>query len=240
MRRQHGMQDKLERIISMVYKSWKQSGRKGEGPHLDEEALACFVEGRLSQEEAEPIKAHLVRCEDCMEALVVSLKVSETSEEEPSAELLERVRKMLAFELKPALLEIALRLKEKALEMIGTTGDVLVGQELVPAPVLRSRSIKNFKDEVTILKDFDDIRAEIKIENKGGLAFNLTLLVKHKLTQKIIKDLRVSLIKDETELESCLTDSGLVTFEHILLGKYTVLISRVDSKLASISLDIRQ
>ncbi|KPK98766.1 MAG: hypothetical protein AMJ95_02660 [Omnitrophica WOR_2 bacterium SM23_72] len=233
------MQDHFERIIRMVYQNWKQSEGRNEEAHPDEETLICFIEGRLPAEEAERLKAHLVRCEDCMEAIILSMQAAEMPKEEPSAELLERVRKMLAFELKPSLLEIVLRLKEKAFEIISTTGDVLVGHELVPAAVLRSRSIKDFKDEVNILKEFFDIRAEIKIENIGANTFNLSILVKHRITQKVIKDLRVTLIKDNTELESYLTDAGLVTFEHVLAGKYTVEISRVDSKLACVLLDIR-
>ncbi|MFH0827361.1 MAG: zf-HC2 domain-containing protein [Candidatus Omnitrophota bacterium] len=233
------MQDHFERMIRMVYRNWKQSKEREEEAHPDEETLVCFIEGRLPAEEAERLKAHLVRCDDCMEAITFSLKSGEMPEVQPSAELLERVRKMLAFELKPSLLEIVLRLKEKASEIISTTGDVLVGQELVPAAVLRSRSIKDFKDEVTILKDFFDIRAEIKIENIGVNAFNLSVLVKHRITQKVIKDLRVALIKDNTELESYLTGAGLVTFEHVFLGKYTVEISRVNSKLASVLVDVR-
>jgi len=233
------MQDKLERIIGMVYRNWKQDSQENEGEHPNEESLVCFTEGRLSEEETERIRAHLINCDACMETLVVSLKAQETQGHEPPSELIARVKDLLAFELKPSLLEIILRLKEKAWEVINTTGDVLVGQELVPAPVLRSRSIKDFKDEVTILKDFQDIRAELKIENKGRDVFNLTVLVKHKQTQKIIKDLRVSLMRDDVELESYLTSSGSVTFEHVLLGKYLVGISTVDSKLASILLDIK-
>lgn len=233
------MQDKMERIIKMAYGKWKQSAPKEESGHPDEEALACFVEGRMSQEENERLKAHLIGCDACMEAFVLNMRIKEGPLQEVPIELLERVKGMLDFDLKPSLLEIILKLKEKALEVINTTGDVLVGQELVPAPVLRSRSIKDFKDEVTILKDFNNIRVEIKVENKAGQSFNLKIQVKHKVTQKIIKDLRVSLVRDDVELESCLTDSGSVTFEHVLLGRYTVEIATVDSKLASILLDIK-
>ncbi len=120
-----------------------------------------------------------------------------------------------------------------------TSGDILVGQELMPAPILRSHKIKDFKDEVIILKDFRDIRVEAKIENKGTKAFNLTIRVKDKQTQKIIKDLRVTLIKDDLELESYVADTGVVTFEHVLLGKYTVKIANLENNLASILLDIR-
>ena len=152
---------------------------------------------------------------------------------------MELVKNLLNREEDIPLLEILLRFKEKAIELINTTGDVLVGQELVPAPVLRSRLIKDFKDEVTILKDFNDIRVQIKIENKWGKVFNLKLAAKQKHTQKIIKDLRVTLLKDDLELESYLTDSGSVIFEHVLLGKYRLEISAIENKLASILLDIK-
>ena len=136
------MQDKLEKIVRLVYRNWKESRPKTEQPHPDEQTLACFAEGRLAAEEAGGILSHLLTCDSCMEALSVSLKLKETALPGPSAELIDRIRNMLESEARPALLEIILRLKEKALEIIQTTGDVLVGQELVPAPVLRSRSIK--------------------------------------------------------------------------------------------------
>jgi len=90
------------------------------------------------------------------------------------------------------------------------------------------------------LKDFKDIRVEVKIENKRGQAFDLTVFVKDKQTHCVIKDLRVALLKDDLELESYLTTSDRVIFEHILLGKYTVEISNIESKIASILLDIRK
>ena len=125
--------------------------------------------------------------------------------------------------------------------IVGATG--LVGQELVPAPVLRSRNIKDFKDEVTVLKDFQDMRVEVKIENRGSQEgkeiFNVIIMAKQKETQKVIKDLRVTLLKDDLELESCLNDSGSVTFEHILLGRYVIELATIDKKIAAILIDIK-
>lgn len=233
------MQNRLERLIKVVYKKWKLEHLKIDEQHLDEETLVCFLEGRLQQEENERIKAHLLRCDDCIEAVALNLKVEATEIKEVPRELLDRLKNLVVLKEETSLLEIILRLKEKALEIINTTGDVLVGQELMPAPVLRSRTIKDFKDEVTILKDFKDIRVEVKIENKAGQTFNLIVVVREKQTQKTIKDLRVTLIRDNLELESYLTDSGSVTFEHFSLGKYTVEISSLESKLASILLDIK-
>lgn len=233
------MQDKLERLIKMAYKNWKKDQAKADDMHPDEEALACFLEGRLSKKEAEQIKLHLLSCDTCTEALAVNLKTELVLAKDVPEELLGRVKGMLAGGDKPSILEIVLRCKEKLLELVSTTGDILVGQELVPASVLRSRKMQDFKDEVTILRDFKDIRVEVKVENKAKGAFNLIIKVKQKETQKIIKDLRVTILKDDVELESYLTDLGSVTFEHLLLGSYTIEVVSTEDKLASILLDIK-
>jgi len=233
------MQNKLERLIKIVYKKWKSDQPQILQPHPDEETLVSFWEGKLSSQEYGQIRSHLINCDSCMEAFVIQARLKEIEEKTIPAELLERVKNLVRQRDTFLVLEIFLRLKEKVLELVNTTGDILVGQELMPAPILRSRKIKDFKDEITILKDFKDIRVEVKIENKGGQSFDLTVIVKEKYTSQIIKDLRVTLLKGDLELESYLNDLGKVTFEHVLLGKYTIEISNVENKLASILLDIK-
>jgi hypothetical protein len=233
------MPEKIENLIKWVYRIWKRQHPSPQGTHPDEELLACFLEGKLSEREAGELKAHLVSCQDCLEALAFNpqLRVEET--QEVPAELVSRVKNLVSPQSNHSLLEIFIRFKDKAMEIISTTGDVLVGQELVPAPVLRSRAIKDFKDEVTILKDFEDIRLELKLENKSPQAFNLIVVAKEKGTQEIVKDLRVSLFKDDIELESYLIDAAAVIFEHVLLGKYTVEVSSLKKKVASVLLEIK-
>ena len=233
------MQSKLEKLIKEVYKKWKAAQEAAQGSHPDEETLACFLEARLSEEEMGRIKEHLISCDNCAEAFVFNLGEEAGGMKEVPEEVLAAVKGLLILKDQTSMLEIILRLKEKALEILNTSGDVLLGQELVPASVLRSRSIKDFKDEVTILKDFKDIRVEVRVENKGGKVFNVTIMVKQKQTQKVMKDLRATLFQDDLELESYLTDSGSVTFEHVLLGKYRLEIVNLENKLASILLDVK-
>jgi hypothetical protein len=92
---------------------------------------------------------------------------------------------------------------------------------------------------VVILKDFEDIRVEIKIENKSGKYFNLNIQAKSKQSKELIKDLRVTLFKEDIELESYLNDSGSVIFEHVLLGKYKIELAGLEGNLASVLLDVR-
>jgi hypothetical protein len=235
------MNKKTDNFIKEIYKRWKKGVRPALGSHPDEEGLACFLEDKLSASEKEQMKAHLISCDSCAEAFATHLRLTSKTTQAGNApeELLQWAKDLIRPESKASVLDIILKFKEKTLEMLDTTGDILMGQELMPVPLLRSRHIKDFKDEITILKDFEDIRVEVKIENKGGQNFNLHLYAKEKKTQKVIKDLRITLIRDGVELESYHVDSGRVTFEHILLGKYTVEICQPGERLASVLLDIK-
>ncbi len=232
------MTDKLDGLVKAVYQRWQ----KGAGPrdaHLDEEAMACFFNSCVSSEESEQIMAHLAVCAACAERLALSLSVESAELKDVPVELLDKVREILNLKGRVSSLEIFLRLKEDLLEIINVTGDILLGQELVPAPILRSRNIKDFKDEVTILKDFKDIRLEVRVENKKEKYFNVTIKAKQKQSSRPFKDLRMTLIKEGVELESYFSDFGSVIFEHILFGKYSLEVSSASGKLASVVLDIR-
>ena len=233
------MGEKFEGLVKKVYRKWKKAA-KAKDPHLDEEDLACFFDNVLSPEENERIREHIIGCDECAGIFALSLNAESAVEpKEIPKELLNRALDILKSKDKPDIFEIILLLKENMLEIINATGDILLGQELVPAPVLRSRKIKDFKDEVTILKDFEDIRLEVKVENKGGRYFNVTVKARHKHNTVAFKDLRATLIKDGVELESYLSDSGEVSFEHILSGKYDLQLTGINAKLASVILDVR-
>lgn len=232
------MADKIEALLKTIYRRWKKRSKAG-GIHPDEEDLAGFLDGCLAPEENERVKAHLIACDDCAEILALSLNSELEELKEVPGELLDQARDILSLKNKPAVLEIFLRLKQNALEIINATGDILLGQELVPAPVLRSRKIKDFKDEVTILKDFKDIRLEVRVENKGEKYFNLMIKVKQKESSRTLKDLRITLIKEGVELESYLSDWGAASFEHVLLGKYNLEVASLEAKLATVALEIK-
>ncbi|MDD5108615.1 MAG: hypothetical protein PHC29_03790 [Candidatus Omnitrophica bacterium] len=230
----------LEKITKIIYRERKKSlSFKGED-HPTEEDLACFLEGKLQGQDKDIIQKHLLSCDICAEYLSTQLKIKPHLSLAVPTQLLEDVEKLFGEEAGGNLIEIFIKLKEKAMEIIQTTGDVLVGQELVPAPVLRSRKIDEFKEEVSILKDLQRVRILAKIQNKGNKSFNLTISVKDKQSQKIQKDLRVTLIRDGIELESYITDSaGSSFFENILPGNYMVEVSRQDQREAVIDLKVK-
>lgn len=233
------MFDYFEKITRIIYKEWKNSHLYTGKDHPDEERLACFLEDKLSQADKEIIQKHLLSCDLCVEYLSTQLKIKPHLSMDVPVSLLEKVKKIVNQETKENLLEIFLKLKGKVIEVIRTTGDLLVGQELIPAPVLRSRQISEFKEEVNILKDLQQIRVLAKIENKDTVSFNLTIIVKDKQSLKIQKNLRITLLKEAIEMESYLTDSGTSVFENILPGNYRVEVIREDQKIAIINLEVK-
>lgn len=235
------MQDNFEKLIRLIYRRWKLDQHGADAGHPEEDDLACFFAGNLSQEESARIKAHLLTCDNCAEiaSIQAQLKEGVLSEHVPG-ELAGRIKKLVIRRNEESVLGIVLRLRDDVLELIETTGVVVLGGELVPVPVLRARKIKDFKDEIIILKDFKDIKVEIKIENRAKKSFNFSVAIQDKQSQQLLRDLRIALLKDDLELESRLTDSGRVIFEDVRVGRYTIEISNLNDKIASVLLELKK
>ena len=233
------MFNNFEKISRIIYREWKTANRYTGQDHPDAESLACFLEDNLPAADRMLIQKHALSCDLCAEYLSTQLKIQPHLSLDVPAPLLEKIGKLVQKDAGENILEILIKLKEKALEIIQTTGDVLFGQELVPAPVLRSRKINEFKEEVSILKDLQQIRVMAKIQNKSTQSFNLTITVKDKQSLNIDKNLRVTLIKDDLELESYVNDSGSSFFENILPGEYIVEVSRQGQREAVIDLKVK-
>jgi len=230
----------FERIVKVIYREWKTSvvGTLDK-EHPSEEVLACFLEDKLSQADKDLTQSHLLRCNKCAEYLSVQLRIEPHLSKDVPVSLLEKVKRILGSGIKDNIFEIALRLKDKAWEIIQTSGDVLVDQELIPAPVLRSRQINEFKEEVNILKDLHEFRILARLEIKSNKDFSLMIKVKDKQGRRINKSLRVTLIKNEVELESYISDTGNSVFENILPGDYRVEITQKAYLAAVIDLKVK-
>lgn len=234
------MSSGFEGLIKAIYRKYQAGFLKPLVKHPTEEALACLIDGSLPGKEARQIRKHLITCKFCADAFVLQARLAPPEDVVIPVGLIEKIKKLIRLshkQTKPFL--ILLKCKENILELIKTNGKVLFGNELVPAPLLRSRDLKDFKDEVIVSKDFGNTRVEVKLEHEAASIFSLFIFAKDCNTARIIKDLRITLLKDNLELESYFTDSGKVIFEHLLLGKYAVEITQSENKVASIFLEIK-
>jgi len=226
----------IEELIKTVYQKWKADNPVIGSTHPDENLLACYLDDKLEKLERERLQDHLVHCPVCAEAVALSLKIKQKKLSIVPEALLQKIMRFMPVD-QNSWLEVALRLKDKAWEIIKSNADVLLGQELIPASLLRSRQMSKLKEEVVLLKDFKLMRLEVRLNNKEDSKFNVTINVKDKLTQKTKPGLRIALFQGEQEVESYATDTGSVTFENILPGKYRVDIC-AKGTLAAVSLDV--
>ena len=136
-------------------------------------------------------------------------------------------------QIKILLAEEELTLKDLAEKLSAKSGKKVTADSL--SKKLRNNTIKYAEAEELI----DCLGYKIKIEKKSPGLFNVIVSVKEKRTSEPLKDVRISLISSDIELESYLAQKGRVAFEQVAVGKYTVELEEIDKKLASIILDIR-
>jgi len=219
---------------------WKTSSFDPHQSHPDAATLACFLEGRLSQQESREFKRHIVSCETCAERLAVSVSLSEPGDIAVAAGLLQALQKRLSERISQNILEINLLLKDRALELINTTGEIFPGEEIIPDAVFRAGKPIEFRDQLIVCHDFKDVRIEIRIENKHTRHTRVSVLLKDRLNRRPLRnDSRVTLAREGVELESNCIDSGRVCFEDVAPGSYSVAISIANKVIASVLLNMR-
>lgn len=227
------MASEIENFIKMVYKNYKNKGKQDNPACLDEEAIACFCEGRLPKSDSDKIREHILKCQRC--AQVVSLYNLEIkSEKVPSPELLSKVKNLVSEKPSKNLLEMVLSISEKLLEIISTTGDIILGNEIIPLPVLRSRNIQELPQELTIIKEFQNLRINVKIEKKEKEKIKLNVFTFDRETLQPINGLRITLLKDEIELESYYATKGEVSFDKVGFGEYVIKVASLEQDLGMI------
>ena len=228
----------IEEVIKMINRLYRKNHNQANSPCPDEEALVCFAEGRLSKDESRKIQEHLVSCRHCAEAVSLFCQKSEEKREVPEF-LIEKAKSLVEEKSLPIILKVVLALKEKALQILEAGGDVVLDNEIIPLPVLRSRQISEFPEEIKLIKEFKDIKITLHIQkkDKDDIRINLNLVDKASLAP--LGDLRLALLKGTQEIESYAAASGNVIFDKVSFGRYAIKVSRKDNKLGVINLEIK-
>jgi len=230
---------KIEEVIKMVYQLYRKMHNQANPPCPDEETLVCFSESRLSKSESKKIKEHLISCHRCAEIVSLFCKKFEGAEKEVPEYLIKNAKNMVEERPFPNVLEVILALKEKALQILRTTGDIILDNEIIPLPVLRSRQIDRFPEEIKLIKEFENIKTTIHVQKKAKDEIRISLILIDKASLRPLGDLRLALLREGRELESYEAVSGSATFEKISFGRYAIQILRKDEKLGVINLEIK-
>jgi hypothetical protein len=192
----------------------------------NEEMIADYLEGRLSQKERSAMEAHLADCDSCLDALIISNELLKNMEdfelsqvppeitqsaidlilrEQPSISLLDGLKRYLNY------------IKSKLLDL----GMVFWGDwELSP---VRGKRIVSAKGQSFRRKNFKGLETDIQIEKIGANYAQIRIIIdKSNKNPKV----RATLLRQEREVASYLLEDNFALFENIPFSHYKLRFTR--------------
>lgn len=213
-------------------------------PCTDEERLADYLEGRLSEEDRPQIEEHLSDCQTCLEGILVInglVRDKGRFELDPvPAKVTEAAVHLVTSESAISSGSLIEKLKRSVKNLGSRISDVLW---LRPwgrwrlAPIRGSKTAVS-EDLVCLRVPFKEIGAEIEIEKTRDNKAHIR--VKLPEANKSRKALRVTLKKGEREIASHLLDGAYVLFEDIPFGHYSISLAEDDVSLGTYLFEIKE
>ena len=207
----------------------------------DEERLADYLEGRLSEKERSHVEEHLAGCEICLEGLAVTSRLMQDRDrfelDHVSNEVTEAAVRLVTSRTAITQDSLIKKLKESVNNIGSSISDVLCpGQGWLPATVRGSRTIVS--DDCVCLKvSFEEIETEIEIEKTGSSSAHIR--VKPQKAGKYRRVLRITLKQGKREVASYLLDGLYVLFEDIAFGHYSISLAKNGIPLGSYIFEVK-
>lgn len=208
-----------------------------------DEIIACYVDGILSSSDKLVLEKHMLDCSKCMENIKIQKEVAQLQESQgfgfvPSY-VTDRAKKLVAERLRGGVLDLVVDFSDQMFEALRTTGEILLGPKRQPVLSLRDGSV-NVSKVLFVKKVFDNIRVEAELVRLENDLINVILTFKDDKVETPIIDLRATLIENDIEIESHITQNGKAAFENMKQGKYRIDISKIDTFVGVIVLELNK
>lgn len=233
----------IENFIKKAYTELKDTEPLARaGPCLSEEDVACWTEGRLGERERKKFLNHAITCRECADNLKVHLRASfddsgKFLDDIPEA-LVFRAKDLVKSTLSQNILDVIVEFGQKTCRVLKSTGSIVaqtLDTQAVPAFALRASDVDVGEKLVVLSKDLEDFTVDLTIEMIEQQTAHLGVLIKDKITKAPLSGQRVSLVYQDRELESFITDGGRVRFENVKFRDYTIKLIR-DGKSICVAL----
>lgn len=209
----------------------------------DEERLADYLEGRLSEKERSHVEEHLAGCEICLEGLAVITRLVHDRDQfeldHVSNEVTEAAVRLVTSRTVMTQDSLMEKLKGSVRNIGSAMSDVLCpkqGQRWQPAPVRGSNTVVS--DDCVCLKvSFEKIETEIEIEKTGSNSAHIR--VKPHKAEKYRGVLRITLKQGKREVASYLLDGLYVLFEDIPFGHYSISLAKKGVSLGTYIFEVK-
>lgn len=194
----------------------------------DEEQLADYLEGRLSEKERSHVEEHLAGCEICLEGLAVTSRLVQDRDrfelDPVSNEVTEAAVRLVTSRTAITQDSLMEKLKGSVSNIGSAISDVLCPRQgRRPALVRGSKTVVS-NDFVCLKVSFGEIETEIEIEKTGSSSAHIR--VKPQKAGKYRRVLRITLKQGKREVASYLLDGLYVLFEDIPFGHYSISLAK--------------
>lgn len=209
----------------------------------DEERLADYLEGCLSEKERSHVEEHLAGCEICLERLAVTSRLEQDRDrfelDPVSNEVTEAVVRLVTSRTTMTQDSLMKKLKESVNNIGSSISDVLCPRQKQgwrPAAVRGSKTVVS-DDFVCLKVSFGEIETEIEIEKTGSSSAHIR--VKPHKTGKYRRVLRITLKQGKREVASYLLDGLYVLFEDIPFGHYSISLAKKGVSLGTYFFEVK-
>jgi hypothetical protein len=207
-----GLADKQLRIVS-----------RSDCP--DEEHLANYLSGLLSNEAKQFLETHLAGCTNCVDEIIAAHRATQdiATETVPQRVMDRAMGLVPAKQKSEGVFDVVVRMVKDSLELVRTTGEWIA--PLTAAPVgVRGRAQPGDTSILQVEKQMGDFKVGIEVERvESGICQVAVSVVGQGGTPA--NNLRVSLLSGGREQASYLTKNGEAVFERIPQGAYDLQIS---------------
>jgi hypothetical protein len=211
---------------------------------FNDELLADYIEGRLTDDGRTTVEKHLYDCEICLDGFMVAQRLAREDVQLEPASAPGRVTRaaveLVGSQVSAPELSLKQRLKRSFRALSTGLSDIvrpLSWGQTALGPIRGSKIVVS-DDLVHLRKTFKEIETEIEIEKSG----NFTAHIRIRLTQNSNhrKGVRATLKKGEREIFSHPLIGAYVLFEDIPFGHYELDFSTNGVKLGTYLFEIKE
>ena len=204
----------------------------------DEESLAGYLSGGISDGRKRQLDGHLADCAVCLDDIGSAYRAQQQGEHDAVPQrLLEKATALVsAKRAEPDFLEIVVNLLRNSLELVSTSGHVGFG---MTAAEIRGKEKSSDSTILQVEKEVGKFQIRIEVERTEDELCQVAVTVK--ANGKTVADgIRLSLVSGHREQASYLARQGVAVFDRIPPGEYRLAVSEASALLGSIRLVIKE
>ncbi len=210
-----------------------------------EETIADYLQGSLSDEQKIKLETHFSDCKICLDELaalkIIGVAYNKDKQGKVSEKLVQNIMDLIRNRNSSKILSVVRQIKRSATHMLLETSDYLNAFFGVPPRLQPVRGPEKiiFRDLIRVNLDFQEIKTMIEIEKINDQHVDIRVTIMKDVKNN--DNLRVTLRKKDRDLLSYLLDpGGTKVFSHIPYGCYAMVFSRNGKNIGIYPFEIKE